>query len=45
MLSGLPIDEIEGYGACLEELETSLSALLMIVRSLFTRVKKVGGAP
>ena len=39
MLSGISPDEIEGCKGALKELEASLSALLMTICGLFTRVK------
>jgi len=39
MLSGISPDEAEGCNSALKELETSLSALLTVIRDLFTRVK------
>jgi len=39
ILSGISPDEIEGCKDTLDELETSLTALIMTLHSLFTRVK------
>ena len=44
MLSGISSDEIEGCKGALKELEKSLSALLTVIRGLFTWVKTEVGS-